>query len=156
VATAATTVRDLRVADVLRQDVTIKDCSIVNYPVRLGISFKYEPAIDRWAFATSPVLASLDSVVETVGRASPALVATWPAVIALPPASAASTDALVAPRVVRPLPGVDSAVRRLLAVGVAVAAGWDFVARVWLRPRALRTDWSTSTTMPDATVGRHA
>jgi len=42
VAAAATTVRDLRVAEVLRQDVTIQDGSIVNYRVRLGISFKYE------------------------------------------------------------------------------------------------------------------
>jgi dodecin len=42
VSTAARTVRDLRVAEVLRQDVTIQDGSIVNYRVRLGISFKYE------------------------------------------------------------------------------------------------------------------
>jgi dodecin len=42
VATAAKTVRDLRVAEVLRQDVTIQDGSIVSYRVRLGISFKYE------------------------------------------------------------------------------------------------------------------
>ena len=42
VQTAANTVRDLRVAEVLRQDVTIQDGSIVNYRVRLGISFKYE------------------------------------------------------------------------------------------------------------------
>jgi flavin-binding protein dodecin len=42
VATAAKTVRDLRVAEVLRQDVTIQEGGIVNYRVRLGISFKYE------------------------------------------------------------------------------------------------------------------
>lgn len=42
VETAATTVRDLRVAEVLRQDVTIQDGSLVNFRVRLGISFKYE------------------------------------------------------------------------------------------------------------------
>jgi hypothetical protein len=36
----------------------------------------------------SPVLASVDNVVETVGRVSPALVATWLAVTASPPASA--------------------------------------------------------------------
>ena len=42
VATAAKSVRDLRVAEVLRQDVRIQDGSIVNYRVRLGISFKYE------------------------------------------------------------------------------------------------------------------
>jgi dodecin len=42
VETAAKTVRDLRVAEVVRQDVTIQDGGIVNYRVRLGISFKYE------------------------------------------------------------------------------------------------------------------
>jgi dodecin len=42
VSAAARTVRDLRVAEVLRQDVTIQEGSIVNYRVRLGLSFKYE------------------------------------------------------------------------------------------------------------------
>jgi flavin-binding protein dodecin len=42
VQTAAKTVRDLRVAEVIRQDVTIENGSLVNYRVRLGISFKYE------------------------------------------------------------------------------------------------------------------
>jgi flavin-binding protein dodecin len=42
VETAARTVRDLRVAEVLRQDVTIENGSLVNFRVRLGISFKYE------------------------------------------------------------------------------------------------------------------
>jgi flavin-binding protein dodecin len=42
VETAAKSVRDLRVAEVIRQDVTIQDGGIVNYRVRLGISFKYE------------------------------------------------------------------------------------------------------------------
>jgi len=42
VETAAKTVRDLRVAEVLRQDVTIENGALVNYRVRLGISFKYE------------------------------------------------------------------------------------------------------------------
>ena len=41
VKTAAKSVRDLRVAEVLRQDVTIENGSLVNYRVRLGISFKY-------------------------------------------------------------------------------------------------------------------
>lgn len=41
VETAAKTVRDLRVAEVLRQDVTVQNGGIVNYRVRLGISFKY-------------------------------------------------------------------------------------------------------------------
>ena len=39
---AGESVRDLRVAEVLRQDVTIEDGAIVNFRVRLGISFKYE------------------------------------------------------------------------------------------------------------------
>ena len=42
VETAGKTVRDLRVAEVLRQDVTIENGSVVNFRVRLGISFKYE------------------------------------------------------------------------------------------------------------------
>jgi hypothetical protein len=39
---AAKSIRDLRVAEVLRQDVTIENGSLVNYRVRLAISFKYE------------------------------------------------------------------------------------------------------------------
>jgi len=42
VETAAKTVRDLRIAEVLRQDVTIEDGRISSYRVRLHISFKYE------------------------------------------------------------------------------------------------------------------
>jgi flavin-binding protein dodecin len=42
VETAAKTVRDLRVAEVIRQDVTIENGGIVNFRVRLGISFKYQ------------------------------------------------------------------------------------------------------------------
>jgi flavin-binding protein dodecin len=42
VETAAKSVRDLRIAEVVRQDVTIKDGTVVNYRVRLAISFKYE------------------------------------------------------------------------------------------------------------------
>ncbi len=42
VETAAQTVRDLRVAEVNRQDVTIEDGKITSYRVRLGISFKYD------------------------------------------------------------------------------------------------------------------
>jgi hypothetical protein len=44
VETAAKTVRDLRVAEVVRTDVVIENGSITSYRVRLGISFKYEPA----------------------------------------------------------------------------------------------------------------
>ncbi len=39
---AGKTVRDLRVAEVVRQDVTIEDGKLLNYRVRLAISFKYE------------------------------------------------------------------------------------------------------------------
>jgi len=40
--TAAQTVRDLRIAEATRFDVTINDGKIVEYRVRLGVSFKYE------------------------------------------------------------------------------------------------------------------
>ena len=39
--TAAGSVRDLRVAEVLRQDLTIENGGVTAYRVRLGISFKY-------------------------------------------------------------------------------------------------------------------
>ena len=42
VTTAAGSVRDLRVAEVLRQDVTIENGAITTYRVRLGLSFKYD------------------------------------------------------------------------------------------------------------------
>lgn len=42
VETAANTVRDLRVAEVTRQDVTIEDGRISSYRVRLDLSFKYD------------------------------------------------------------------------------------------------------------------
>ena len=42
VETAARSVRDLRVAEATRFDVTIKDGKIADYRVRLDISFKYE------------------------------------------------------------------------------------------------------------------
>ena len=42
VETAARTVRDLRVAEATRFDVTIEDGKIATYRVRLDISFKYE------------------------------------------------------------------------------------------------------------------
>ena len=40
--TASATLRDLRIAEVIRQDVTIENGDISGYRVRLGISFKYE------------------------------------------------------------------------------------------------------------------
>ena len=43
VETAAKTVRDLRVAEATRFDVTIEDGKVEHYRVRLDLSFKYEP-----------------------------------------------------------------------------------------------------------------
>jgi flavin-binding protein dodecin len=42
VETAAKSVRDIRIAEVIRQDVTIENGGVANFRVRLGISFKYE------------------------------------------------------------------------------------------------------------------
>jgi len=42
VETASESLRDLRVAEVVKQDVTIKDGTVDRYRVRLLISFKYE------------------------------------------------------------------------------------------------------------------
>jgi dodecin len=43
VETAGRSIRDLRVAEATRFDVTIADGKISEYRVRLDISFKYEP-----------------------------------------------------------------------------------------------------------------
>jgi flavin-binding protein dodecin len=42
VETAGESVRELRIAEVVRQDVTIEDGKVADFRVRLGISFKYE------------------------------------------------------------------------------------------------------------------
>ena len=42
VETAANSVRDLRVAEVVRQDVVIGEGGVAGFRVRLAISFKYE------------------------------------------------------------------------------------------------------------------
>jgi len=42
VETAARTVRDLRIAEATRFDVTITDGKVTSYRVRLDISFKYD------------------------------------------------------------------------------------------------------------------
>jgi flavin-binding protein dodecin len=42
VETAAKTVRDLRIAEVSRQDLTIENGKVTGYRVRLSISFKYD------------------------------------------------------------------------------------------------------------------
>jgi dodecin len=43
VETASKTLRELRVAEVVRQDLTIDNGKVVTYRVRLNVSFKYEP-----------------------------------------------------------------------------------------------------------------
>lgn len=43
VETAGESVRELRIAEVVREDVTIADGKISEFRVRLGISFKYDP-----------------------------------------------------------------------------------------------------------------
>ncbi|HEY2438154.1 MAG TPA: dodecin family protein [Solirubrobacteraceae bacterium] len=40
--TAAKSLRDLRVAEVVRLDITIDDGNVTNYRARLNVSFKYE------------------------------------------------------------------------------------------------------------------
>ena len=42
VETAAKTVRDLRIAEVVRQDVTIDNGKVSEFRIRLGVSFKYD------------------------------------------------------------------------------------------------------------------
>ncbi|HZQ03884.1 MAG TPA: dodecin family protein [Gaiellaceae bacterium] len=42
VETAARTIRDLRIAEATRFDVTVSDGKVTSYRVRLDISFKYE------------------------------------------------------------------------------------------------------------------
>jgi flavin-binding protein dodecin len=42
VETAAKTLRDLRVGEVVKFDVTIEDGKVTNYRARVNISFKYE------------------------------------------------------------------------------------------------------------------
>ena len=42
VETAAKTIRDLRIAEVVRQDVRIENGQVTGFRVRLAISFKYE------------------------------------------------------------------------------------------------------------------
>lgn len=43
VETSARSVRDLRVAEVTRQDVTVENGQVTAYRVRLSLSFKYDP-----------------------------------------------------------------------------------------------------------------
>ena len=43
VETAAKSLRDLRVAEVVEQDMTIEDGKVTSYRVKLNVSFKYLP-----------------------------------------------------------------------------------------------------------------
>jgi flavin-binding protein dodecin len=43
VETAAKSLRDLRVAEIVRQDMTIEAGKVTKYRVRLNVSFKYDP-----------------------------------------------------------------------------------------------------------------
>ena len=44
VETASRTLRDLRVGEIVRLDVTIDEGKVTSYRARVNISFKYEPA----------------------------------------------------------------------------------------------------------------
>ena len=44
VETASKSLRDLRVAEVVRQDLTIEDGKVTKYRIRLNVSFKYDAA----------------------------------------------------------------------------------------------------------------
>ena len=41
--TVAKSVKDLRIGEVVKQDVTAENGKVVNYRVRLNVSFKYSP-----------------------------------------------------------------------------------------------------------------
>ncbi len=41
--TAAKSVEDIRIGEVVKQDVTVENGKVVSYRVRLNISFKYHP-----------------------------------------------------------------------------------------------------------------
>ena len=47
VETAAKTVRDLRVAEVVEQDMTIENGKVTSYRVKLNVSFKFESSPAR-------------------------------------------------------------------------------------------------------------
>jgi dodecin len=52
VETAAKTLRELRVAEVVEQDLTIDNGKVTSYRVKLNVSFKYEPEATARATAT--------------------------------------------------------------------------------------------------------
>jgi flavin-binding protein dodecin len=43
---AGKSIRDLRIAEVIRQDVTMENGQVSDYRVRLGISFRYERSVE--------------------------------------------------------------------------------------------------------------
>jgi hypothetical protein len=45
--TASKTLRDLRVAEVVRQDLTIENGKVTTYRIRLNVSFKYDGAVSK-------------------------------------------------------------------------------------------------------------
>jgi flavin-binding protein dodecin len=47
VETASRSLRDLRVAEVVRQDLTIEKGKVATYRIRLNVSFKYEGAATK-------------------------------------------------------------------------------------------------------------
>ena len=47
VETASRSLRDLRVAEVVRQDLTIEKGKVATYRIRLNVSFKYEGAAPK-------------------------------------------------------------------------------------------------------------
>jgi flavin-binding protein dodecin len=49
VTTARRTLRDIRVAEVLEQDLRISDSGDITYRIRLRVSFKYEEDQPAWA-----------------------------------------------------------------------------------------------------------
>jgi flavin-binding protein dodecin len=51
--TASKTLRDLRVAEVVRQDITIENGKVTTYRIRLNVSFKYDGAVSGKSSAKS-------------------------------------------------------------------------------------------------------
>ena len=51
--TASKSLRDLRVAEVVRQDLTIENGKVTTYRIRLNVSFKYDAAASAGTKSTS-------------------------------------------------------------------------------------------------------
>ena len=45
--TASSTLRDLRVAEVVKLDLTIEEGKVARFRTRLNVSFKYEPGVSQ-------------------------------------------------------------------------------------------------------------